>query len=407
VTPGLGALGPSDPLERWQQQLADAAGDLTALDDVDVYKDLERGIVGNPPALSGETLRQAKPLVSTVQRLFQHYSLLNERVTGATAARASMTGWLPNHPAVRQIAQALGDPIELGQNQSPVAPGSLLAGMRPAIADVQRELETFRVARDAARETLREARGILEALERQATGLALGSLPALTSAATRIDQLGRAAAADPLGMHARFKLDALPILEETNRQVKAAQAARADVDVRLSDARDVLRGLTTAHRRASDGWQNTARKVLIDPTTLRAPVTTSAQIADLAQWLDRLAAMVANGAWRAAAGPLDAWTHVAQPLLAAESEVAQINSGPLDELELLRGRLMVLRTVAQSSGLGLLGSTSSPARTAANAAYRAAEHGLMRATPTSRVDLTQARLLVDRYAALVDPRSLA
>jgi hypothetical protein len=402
-------LGAGDPVERWQQQLADVAGDITALDDVDVYKELERGSVGKPPALSGETLRQAKPLVTTVHTLFQQYALLNERVSRAASARTSAPGWLPGHQstALAQIERALGDPIDLGSNDLPVAPGVLLANMRPAIAAVQHDLEAFRVARDAAYGTLTSARGILTALARQAAGLGIGSLPALADVGERIEHMGRTAAADPLGMHASFQAEVLPILEQANRLVKAAQAARADLDVRLADAVDVLDRLTSAHRRATDGWQNAARKVLLDPTTLRAPVATPAQLADLSQWLDRLAAMVRGGSWREASGPLAAWSNVAQPLLVAESDVARINAGPLDQMEMLRGRLTVLRTVAQSNGLGLLGANPSPERAAANAAYRAAEQALMRPTPESRVDLAQAKLLVDRYAALVDPESLA
>jgi hypothetical protein len=50
----------------------------------------------------------------------------------------------------------------------------------------------------------------------------------------------------------------------------------------------------------------------------------------------------------------------------------------------------------------MIGAASSPAL----AAYRAAEQALMRPTPDARVDLALATLLVDRYAALVDPQSL-
>ncbi len=193
----------------------------------------------------------------------------------------------------------------------------------------------------------------------------------------------------------------MPILEEGKRLVKAAELARADLDERLAAARAALQQLKVAHRRSTDGWQNVARKVQIDPATLRPPAATEAQIADLAQWLDRLAALVAGGSWRAASAPLDAWLSTARPLLAAESEAMRINAGPLDQLELLRGRLTVLRTVAQSNGLGMMSASAPEA-----VAYRAAERALSRPTSESRVDLPQAALLVDRYAALVDPRSL-
>src|SRR5437899_105189 len=71
TTINTGSLGPGDQLERWQLQMAEVAMDITALDDLDVYRDIERGVAGNPPALSGESLRQALPLVRAVHVLFQ------------------------------------------------------------------------------------------------------------------------------------------------------------------------------------------------------------------------------------------------------------------------------------------------------------------------------------------------
>jgi hypothetical protein len=432
TTINTGSLGPGDQLERWQLQMAEVAMDITALDDLDVYRDIERGVAGNPPALSGESLRQALPLVRAVHVLFQQYSRLNDRVTRATSARTSVGSWLPGHPAMREVEQALSDPIELGPtdvlaNQmdallpvsrrpsigsSPirvapattvqVPPAVLLAALPRAIAAVGHDLEVFRVARDSTDATLTRARAILVGLERQAAVLGLGTLSELATVGARIEQLGRTASSDPLGSQSTFELDILPMLEKGNRLVKAAGAARADLDGRRAAARVALQQLTDAHRRSVEGWQNAARRAMIDPATLRAPAATEAQLADLDQWLDRLEAMIAAGAWREASSPLDAWLHTAQPLLAAESEAARINAAPLDQLELLRGRLLVLRTVAQSNGLGMIGAASSPAL----AAYRAAEQALMRPTPDARVDLALATLLVDRYAALVDPQSL-
>jgi hypothetical protein len=426
----VGLLGPGDRLERWQQQIADVAGAITAVDEIDVYREIERGVAGNPPTLSGETLRQALPLVRAVHVLFQQYARLNDRIDKAVAARTSMGSWLPGHPAVRQIEQALGDPIELGpaevlpgqvdalqaaqrsvgSTRAPVtlptsvqiSPAVLLAVLPPAIAATQHDLEVFRLAYDAPLATLAQARATLAELNRQAASLGLGALPELATVGARVEQIGRAVSSDPLGSQSTFEHSVQPILEEGIRLVKAAVADRADLDTRAAAARATLQQLADAHRRSTDGWRNTPRRVMIDPTTLRAPAATDAQLADLGQWLDRLEAMIGAGAWRETFSPLDAWLHTAQPLLEAESEAAQINAGPLDQLEMLRGRLVVLRTVAQSNGLGMIGAASSPALTA----YRAAERALMRPTPESRVDLAGAALLVDRYAALVDPRSL-
>ncbi len=145
-----GVLGPADRFELWQQQLADVAGDITALDSEDLYKELERGIVGNPPALSGATLLQATPLVQTVHVLFRQYARVNERVSKAAAANASVPRWIPGHPVTAQVEEALSVPIDLAADEvlpgqtatlrrartSPVGvpPGMLLAALPPAIA---------------------------------------------------------------------------------------------------------------------------------------------------------------------------------------------------------------------------------------------------------------------------------
>ena len=433
--PGTSSLG-NDP-DRWQRMLADVAGDITSLDGDPQYEDLERSIVGKPPALAGDTLKRAESLVCAVHVLFRQYSLLNDRVNRAKAARDSVPRWVPGHPAMREVERVLSDPIELTSDQllpdqmgdlllslrrSPsdatpasapappshlqVPPAVLLTALPSAIVRARQELDSIRAASDEVATIATRTRITMRDLAGKAATLGLGVLSELASVRATVADLDAKAAADPLGARGDFEAKVRPLLEEADRRVSAAQAERAALGERLQAAREIMQQLSVAHRRSSQGWKEAPRRVVIDPTTLRAPVATDAQLADLDQWLNRLEAMVAAGSWREASGPLHAWWRDAQPLLDAESEAARINSGPLDQLALLRGRLTVLRTVARSNGMSVMAGAGSPEEAAALAAYRAAERALSRPTLESRVDLARATVLVDRYAALVDPQSL-
>jgi hypothetical protein len=267
-------------------------------------------------------------------------------------------------------------------------PAELLAHMSSAFDEAKTIVGEFGAAWSALAPRLRAAGTALAQAQALASKLGESERRDLLEAADRIERLGVALGADPLGVDPAELDTLIGSLEEAGRDLEAALALRAAFRTRLADARGRLAGLRLLIEETRAAHEEASAKV-----TAPASPPPPALPEDLGAQLDRIDAIAQSGAWREARSGLDGWSARVGALLADAQQILEANRAPVQARNQLRGLLDAYRVKA-----GRMGAIEDPELER----IHAEAHEALYTAPT---DLTRVAQLVRHYQEILSARA--
>ncbi len=342
-------------VELWRDRLATVARNLADLNESDDVRRLRARLAAADP-FEGATLALARRVAAALDGLWADYLLVSRTVEEAAAlARRPLFG----QPRDGEAAALLDSPsIRLPAVSVPLRARGLLdaaersAAVTPA-AVLDAMVEGFEAARRGAASIAAASRANRIKLD------ALRAEPAARdpAARARLDAAARALDRDPLAA-SDLLAPLAAALSAARAEAEAAECRSAALADGLVRARADLAALRVALDR-----RDAARR---DAAALPAPAEGAGDVAaDLATWLDRLAAVGAGPHGDAAAVGLARWCDAcAAACRAAEAGAAEISAG-LRERDDLRGRFRALRVKADALAARGGGASPDPAAAAA------------------------------------------
>ncbi len=349
-------------VEMWRDRLATVARNLADLNGSDDVRRLRARLAGADP-FDGVTLAVARRVAAALDGLWADYLLVSRTVDEAAAlARRPLFG----APRDGEAAALLDGPsIRLPAVSVPLrARGLLDAAERSAAVTPAAVLDAMVEGFDAAR---RGAASIAAAATANRIKLdALRAEPAARDPAgrARLDAAARALDRDPLAASGLLAPLAAA-LSAARAEAEAAERRRAALVDGLARAGADLAALRGALDRRAAARRDAASLVVLPSAEDGA----GDAAADLAAWLDRLAAVGAGPHGDAAAVGLGRWADACTAARgAAEAEAAEI-SARLRERDDLRGRFRALRVKADA--LAARNGAAAPGSAAAAAALDA------------------------------------
>jgi hypothetical protein len=364
---------------------------------VDFETDKDRALVDEAP-LAGQTRARWDAALADLADLFRRYGQLVSLLDGVEAARRQ--GRLTAARRRELLAALSGPSIELGVHVVPLGergllgdggvverctPDQLVGRLVATFAGVQDAVAAITAGWEVGGERLQAAREGVAA----ARALAAGAVPdALNDAERRLDGLGEAVFADPLGAAGRLD-DELEAIAEACRAARAAAERCASFGPRLVAAQGLLGELVAA-------WSATesARAELVERIVVRTAPEPACRDPHIATALDRIEAAADAGDVDGASDDLDAWTASATERLHEALNRLSMMRRPMQRRAELRGRLEAYQAKARATGV--------QERPEVDDAYEVAEGALYSAP----IDLDEAADAVDRYRRAVNaPRS--
>ncbi len=351
-------------------------------------------------ALSGTTAQRWAEARSNLAFLWQWFSQLNDVLEKATELRGTKSrldsgpltqlDWLVNGPSIELSKSDV--PLEqrglFGPAETTIrcSPPDLLGRMRAAFDQVVAVIGACSQKWGAVEAKLRPLEDQLAAAQRLADDAGEQHHPELARARSQLASMRAMLACDPLAA-SDGSVDGLATsLSSVSDDLGRVLQLRTNLAARLSEAHALMADLRATTEAATDAQAEALTKIV------RPAVIEPRSQADNDQELERVAAMSAQGDWRAAANLLVQWTTRCRDALAQAQRALAANRAPLATRDELRGRLDAYRGKAYR--LGLLEDPTV-------AALYARAQAVLFTAPT---DLDEADQLVRRYQqALAGP----
>jgi DNA repair exonuclease SbcCD ATPase subunit len=351
-----------EALAAWKSRLEAAAQNLMDLQAQPTYRRLTGCSGVSQPEITGVTAsRVGSPLAEFVH-VFEYLELLRETVDRAAALRDDLPIFNADQK-LREIEDLLSGPsVRLPAIDVPLEQRSLLDGARNEVclspaALLEAMGKTFQSAKDAVIAVDKAWRDLDPALDRTAAriaalrnrGLSSTQIAELEAAERRLSELRAEVKADPLGASADLDSQIRPTLDALESGAAAREQLHREIERGLAAARAKLDRLTGTHREAVDAAEQ-ARIKIAGAASLPAPAGDE-KLADLRDWLERLAEKYADGMVDPLVVGLRNWNASADHANACDDAALAASRAAIDSRNELRGRLDALKAKARAYGV--------------------------------------------------------
>jgi hypothetical protein len=254
-----------------------------------------------------------------------------------------------------------GQSIELATSEVPLAsrtllgasqtaercsPDELLASMSAAYDQVKAVVVAISAAWDELIPKLDTARQLLSECTALADDLGEASRDDLSSVAREIGELGRAVTSDPLSVEAGRVEAAVTSLEAIRDDLSGVAELKRRFDGRMLEARDLVERLRAAVAAAQAAEAELRLKI-----SDAAPVPVVGPPSWLENELAQIAELSCGGDWRAARQALESWTASLESALDQADQALAANRAPIEARNQLRALLEAYQVKAKRLGV--------------------------------------------------------
>jgi hypothetical protein len=343
-------MRPPDPATKLRQ-LQEASERISA-NLVDLEIDSGKQLL-EARTLEGRSAARWAEASSALTELWRRHGLLQELLRRADDLRGS------RHAA--ELAALLGgQSIELGRDEVPLAERQLLGGshsaersspdqllirMSSAFDQVKAVMSEIGGAWEVLIPKLDDARRAAADASRLAEEIGEPDAATLRTATNRLNELSAKVSADPLTAPAREIEQLTASLQTFERELESAASLKRGFERRLLEARERLSELQATVRECAAAREELIRKIV---AVAAAPDQGSHD--ELGPQLAAITELAGRGAWREAAGTLDAWTARVQTLAQDATIARDANRAPVQARNQFRSLLEAYRVKAKRLG---------------------------------------------------------
>jgi predicted nucleic acid-binding Zn-ribbon protein len=351
-------------LNEWKSKVDAVSQNLLDLYDLPAYQRVT-GSANPLSSLTGITQQRIGEALTAIDSLFNDLQLLTNLLDRAKQLRKKIPSLFINDESLQEIYQLLtGNSIQLPNIYVPLAQRDLLSPIQQlqAISPAElldRMMSDFTIARDAfvdvniawielESKLIANHQSLIE-LQQLAQKLLVPIPPALITAQTNFTNLQHQIDRDPLGVNQTFTQDLTPLINNIRHELATISQQYQQLQTKLVTARQQLAQLQQLEQDSIAAYTESQAK-FSHSLSLIAPLPPE-ELAEMAQWLERLIAKFELGTIAPVHVGLTNWTNKIQAYTTTARFALAANRLPLNTRQELRGRLDALSAKALAKGM--------------------------------------------------------